>query len=355
MIKSENEVRQGIRSYEEHAKLDQYERAQLYNRCNIVGSALVVGTYAISIGISQAVGFGSNSTLIHSYNVLLGYFGAITVICTVPYLILQKRRPGQQLPAGASYLTAGPKQVWSAMRHARNLKHCMLYLIAWCCLQESWGTWYTIVGILQNEVIDYSPLKLNALSLVADLAGGSGTIMMWFLQKRYRFSVQTALRFGACMTVPPCLYGGIGMFTNKIGFHNTWEFWLASSWNFMTGCWGAYSVTMVSEVVPAPKLMMFFAMFNTWGKTSGFIGPFITSAIITRANGNTNAAFWFLFSLGTLGVFVLWQVDTEQAKLDNAAYLEKEAEEIYSAEQRAQARQLESDEKQMQIAQEHVV
>ena len=216
----------------------------------------------------------------------------------------------------------------------------MLYLVAWCCLQESWGTWYTIVGILQNEVLNYSPLKLNALSLVSDLAGGSGTVFMFIIQKRYRFSVQTALRFGACMTVPPCLYGGIGMFTNRIGFHNAWEFWLASSWNFMTGCWGAYSVTMISEVVPAPKLMMFFALFNTWGKTSGFIGPFITSAIIKRANNNNNAAFWFLFALGTIGVLVLWQVDTEQAKLDNAAYMEREAQEIYSAEQRAQGKEM---------------
>ena len=90
VIQSENEVRQGVRSPDEHAKLDQYERAQLYNMCNITGSALVVLTYAISIGISQAVGFGSPTTLIHSYNVLLGYFGAVTVICTLPFLILQK-------------------------------------------------------------------------------------------------------------------------------------------------------------------------------------------------------------------------------------------------------------------------
>ena len=61
--------------------------------CNITGSALVVITYAISVGISQAIGFGSPETLIHSYNVLLGYFGAITVICTVPYLVLQKVSP----------------------------------------------------------------------------------------------------------------------------------------------------------------------------------------------------------------------------------------------------------------------
>ena len=60
---------------------------------NIVGSALVVITYAISIGISQAVGFGSPAKIIHSYNVLLGYFGAVTVVCTLPFLILQKVCP----------------------------------------------------------------------------------------------------------------------------------------------------------------------------------------------------------------------------------------------------------------------
>ena len=70
--------------------LDQYERAQLYNMSNITGSALVVITYAISVGISQAIGFANDATLIHSYNVLLGYFGAVTVICTLPFLIIQK-------------------------------------------------------------------------------------------------------------------------------------------------------------------------------------------------------------------------------------------------------------------------
>ncbi|ORX40335.1 putative autophagy protein [Kockovaella imperatae] len=340
IIQSENEVRQGVKSAEEHERLDQYERAQLYNMCNITGSALVVVTYAISIGISYALGAGSDAAVIRSYNILLAYFGAITVICTLPYLLLQRRRPGQQLPAGSNILTAGPKQVWSATQHARKLKHCMLYLVAWCCLQESWGTWYTIVGIMQNEVINYSPLKLNAMSMVADLAGGSGTVVMYFLQKRYGFKIQTALRYGAFFTLFPCLYGGLGMFQHHFGFHHTWEFWIANSWNFFTGCWGAYSVSMISEVVPAPKLMMFFAMFNIWGKSSSFAGPFITSAIIKRAGGNTNAAFWFLFSLGCVGVTVLWQVNTDQAKLDNAAYLEKEAQELYSDEQRARGREM---------------
>jgi len=75
---------------------------------------------------------------------------------------------------------------------------------------------------------------------------------------------------------------------------------------------------MITEVVPAPKAYMFFALFNTVGKTSGFIGPFISSAIIERANGNTNAAYWFLFAMGSLGAILLFFVNTDAAKIDNA-------------------------------------
>jgi MFS-type transporter involved in bile tolerance (Atg22 family) len=75
---------------------------------------------------------------------------------------------------------------------------------------------------------------------------------------------------------------------------------------------------MISEVVPAPKCYLFFALFNTVGKTSGFVGPLIASAIVTRAGGNTNYAYWFLLGMGMLGVFVLYFVDTDKAKLDNA-------------------------------------
>lgn len=93
---------------------------------------------------------------------------------------------------------------------------------------------------------------------------------------------------------------------------------------------------MISEVVPAPKAFMFFALFNCVGKTSGFIGPFISSAIINRANGNNNTAYWFLFGMGLLGVFILYFVDTDKAKIDNARFLEREAERLYSQEQRQQ-------------------
>jgi len=44
---------------------------------------------------------------------------------------------------------------------------------------------------------------LNALSLCADLGGGLGTVFMFFLQKKYRFSVKQGVFYGALMTLPP--------------------------------------------------------------------------------------------------------------------------------------------------------
>lgn len=88
---------------------------------------------------------------------------------------------------------------------------------------------------------------------------------------------------------------------------------------------------MMAEVSPAPKMYIFFALFNTLGKTAAFIGPFITSAIIDDAHGNTNTGFWFTFITGIVGLVLVLMVDTGKAKRDNALYLEKEREELYAS------------------------
>ena len=75
---------------------------------------------------------------------------------------------------------------------------------------------------------------------------------------------------------------------------------------------------MISEVVPQRKMFMFFALFNTISRTSGFIGPVLASIIIERAGGNVNAAFWLLSAAGLFGAYVLWCVNTALAEADCA-------------------------------------
>ena len=111
IIESERQVLQGRKSAEDHAKLDAYERAQLYNWINTVGSAFVVVSCAIAVGISAAIGFDTTAQLIKAYRVLLGHFGIVTIITSAPFFLVNKHCPGQQLPAGTKWCLAGPRQV----------------------------------------------------------------------------------------------------------------------------------------------------------------------------------------------------------------------------------------------------
>lgn len=47
---------------------------------------------------------------------------------------------------------------------------------------------------------------LNAMSLVSDLGGGSGTVFMYLLQKKFRFSVKAGVFYGALMTLIPSVW-----------------------------------------------------------------------------------------------------------------------------------------------------
>lgn len=93
----------------EHDDLVQYERSKLNNLYNVVGSSVQVAAYAIAAGIAAALPTDTNEQLIRSYQILMGFFGAITIISSVPFFVVQQHRPGQQMPKNASFLAAGPK------------------------------------------------------------------------------------------------------------------------------------------------------------------------------------------------------------------------------------------------------
>ena len=112
---------------------------------------------------------------------------------------------------------------------------------------------------------------------------------------------------------------------------------------------------MITEVSPAPKIYMFYALFQTVGvrisikeitlllanqpvvlenvricmftirrcfardlSSSQQIGPFIGSAIIADSHGNNNTTFYLLFPMMLIGYALIWMVDPDKAKIDNA-------------------------------------
>lgn len=84
--------------------------------------------------------------------------------------------------------------------------------------------------------------------------------------------------------------------------------------------------TQISEVTPRGKEFLFFSLFSIIGKTSSFIGPLVSSAIITATpSGNNSTPFYFLFGLSLLS-FVLLAVfvDLKKSRVEQERFLEDE-------------------------------
>lgn len=81
---------------------------------------------------------------------------------------------------------------------------------------------------------------------------------------------------------------------------------------------------MISEVTPRGYEYLFFSLFSIVGKTSSFIGPIVSSAIIdTSPSGNTSMPFYFLFALSLLSfVILLVGVDLKKSRLEQEQFLE---------------------------------
>jgi MFS-type transporter involved in bile tolerance (Atg22 family) len=117
----------------------------------------------------------------------------------------------------------------------------------------------------------------------------------------------------------------IGIWTQKFGFHHTWEVWVYQVYYGLFVChWYSYSQIMISEVTPRGREFLFFSLFSIIGKTSSFIGPLVSAAIIDDT-GNNSSPFYFLTGLSVVSFLVLvWFVDLEKSRKEQEVFLERE-------------------------------
>ncbi|KAJ7018600.1 MFS general substrate transporter [Mycena alexandri] len=253
---------------------------------------------AIMVGILKAVKSDeSTANNTKAFSILIAFSGAVWLVCAVPWFLFEKRRPGLNLPPGTSLLTIGFKQTYVAFRECLRLKQTFLYLVFYFLMGDVLNTTVTVIGTLQNSVVAYSTLQLTLLLIVGIVAQGLGIYIFWLVQKRFKISTKAMLSFNVFWIIILTIWGLIGVHTDKFGFKHVWEIWRFIRLD------GLPVVRVQPDddqrgVAFAAECILFFALFSVVGKTSAFIGPFVSSAIITAANNNDNMPFAFLFGLG---------------------------------------------------------
>ncbi|WVF68804.1 hypothetical protein IAT40_003576 [Kwoniella sp. CBS 6097] len=324
---SEEQLAKGETDQKSHDKIDMLARNRLANVSFFVCSVGEIIVLAILAGILEAIITDDPDSNTRALSIVCAYAAGVWIICAAPWLLFEQYRPGNQLPPKTSYFTVGIKQIYHAFRLCMRLKQTFIYLAAYFFLGDCLNT--VVIATLQNEVVSYDTKMLNYLLIDGIAAQAIGIGIFWLVQRRYAIPTKTMLLFNAFWILVLCAWGCIGITQSKLGFHNKWEFWAYQAFYGIFVCpWYAISQAMISEVVPRGKEFLFFAFFSIIGKTSSFIGPFVSSAIIDRS-GNTNMPFTFLLGLGIVSVGILACVNVEKSRLECRKYLEDEAVRVY--------------------------
>ncbi|RHZ64032.1 hypothetical protein CDV55_102880 [Aspergillus turcosus] len=318
----------GMISREEYDNADTMARSRLANVAFYVQSVAEIVILAVIVGIMFGLKVDeSQANNNWGLSVLIAFASGVWLLVSLPWFVLEKRRPGQD--PGRNIIVAGFMQLYHAGREVWKLKQSLLYLIGYFLLGDSLNTTVTVIATLQNSIVAYNTLELTYLLIVGIAAQALGIYAFWFIQQRYNLGTKTMFNAIAVGIILLDGWGMIGIWTQRFGFHNAWEVWLYQAFYGLFVCpWYSYSQIMISEVTPRGHEFLFFSLFSIIGKTSSFIGPLVSSAIIDASpSGNVSTPFYFLFALSVVSfVILVLGVDLEKSRREQEVFLrEKES------------------------------
>lgn len=116
-------------SREEYDQADMMERSKLANVAFYVQSLAEIVILAIIVGVMFAVNVNASQDNNNwGLSVLIAFATGVWLLVSLPWFILEKRRPGQD-QKGKNIIAAGISQLYYALRQVWKLKQSLLYLI----------------------------------------------------------------------------------------------------------------------------------------------------------------------------------------------------------------------------------
>jgi len=306
----------GAEEYEQEESLEKNRISNISTMHSNVGYI-----FTLALNLSLLLPLASNPKV---DNYVLVLTNAYWVITGIWWFIFQEPRPGPKLPKGEHYLTIGWKQIWVALKQYKKLPYTFIYLVAFFLLADGLNTTGTLISICQNDKFEFSFLYNTYLGLSQAVTSTASTLGFWYIQKYWKISTKKMFVVTNVVTIMIPLWGMIGIWTPKLGFHNVWEFW---AYNVVFGIFQApyyaFSQTMMAELTPPGFDNMFFGLFGLSNRASSMIGPNVIQAIIDKT-GNNWKGFPFLFALCTAASIVIWfGVDVTNGRRDAMAWAEK--------------------------------
>ncbi|RUP40942.1 LOW QUALITY PROTEIN: autophagy-related protein 22-like protein [Jimgerdemannia flammicorona] len=277
----------------------------------------------------------------------------------IPHNIYMKKRPGPPLPENSNYLTQGWKQVFTALKEIRKLSQLFLFLLGYFLLSDAINATSQVISVIQNKVIDYSgfivskedscyfantcadvkndcecscsthvvcSVQSTLFGVLQAITSTIGCLIFLYVQKYSGWRTKTMLQISNVLTIAIPVWGALGLSRNLnfIGYRNLWEYYLYQVYfGIFTAPTYAYTQTMMSELIPAGRENMFFALFGIANKVSSFVGPLVIGAVI-QATNNEWDGFLICSALQVLACIVFAIVNMRKADEEKHVYETKD-------------------------------
>lgn len=163
------------------------------------------------------------------------------VILGIWWFIYQQKRAGPKIPNGSNYFTIGFKQIWLALREIKSLPQTLVYFVAYFLLADglnTTGQLYnsalarqarpyshifcigTLVSIIQNNSVSFSFLQITYLGITQAVCSILSTFGFSYIQKYFKISTKSMFLCTNVFSVFIPLWGMVGLWTNRIGYHH---------------------------------------------------------------------------------------------------------------------------------------
>lgn len=314
------------REYEERCSMTRSKVMNMSYGWNNVGF-----TVSAALSLAALAGLHANDSTEQNnwgYSVSVAVTTGFWILLAVPWFLFEKKRPGPPLPPGENYLTLGMKQSWFAAKQLWTLKQTFVYLICFFLLADGIATLITLVSIAQTSVVAFSATQNTYLIMVQGGSAAIGVFGAYYVQSIFDLRTQTMLQATNIGCTLVAVWGIVGIWTTKIGYHNLWEFWLFNAqYGFTLGAQFSYGQAFMAELIPRGREYMFFSLLGIVSKGSAWIGPIVSSAIVD-ANGNSWTPFAFVTALILVPTIAIFFISVEKSRVECREYLTREGTEV---------------------------
>ncbi|KAF9361806.1 Autophagy protein 22 [Mortierella sp. AD094] len=315
VVSSRRNVAMGVETWSDYQFIRDKVSNSLSSHSMAVGYGAGVAMLIIAAGIAVALDQTTYSMQLGI--ALTGVWWFCVSFFTLKFMPPQ---PGEPLSGNVNLFFYSWIRLGKTLRQASSLKETFKYLIAWFILSDGSSTIISLAIFMGKKkfLLDNTQLMIGAI--LVPFSALIGTYTWLFIQRKLGLtSKQTLFSISVAFAIVP-IYVLIG-FSGVFGLVHKVEIWPTLVYfGLMLGAFQSFSRVMYASLIPKGKESEFFSLYGITDKSSSWLGPLITGAIIEH--NDTRWGFVFPLCMMVIPLFLILWVNVEKGLKDAERFSE---------------------------------